>query len=69
MRSAKYAERGVQGNGRRIAGQPGDTVMTDAIKMVMYLIGTCRMTLRDACRAAAWEHGIDYDKLYRVMTD
>lgn len=43
--------------------------MTDAIKMVMYLIGTCRMTLRDACRAAAWEHGIDYDKLYRVMTD
>lgn len=43
--------------------------MDSAIKMVMFLIGTCGITLMDACRAAAWEHRVDYDKLYRIMTE
>ncbi len=43
--------------------------LTDAIAMVTHLVRTCKMALHDACRAAAWEHGVDYHKLYRIMTD
>lgn len=43
--------------------------LTDAIVMVTHLVKTCRMALMDACRAAAREHGVDYHKLYHIMTD
>jgi hypothetical protein len=33
------------------------------------LVAVCRMTVRDACRTAAHQHGVDYHKLYRALTD
>jgi hypothetical protein len=46
--------------------------MTDfyaAVITASRLVAACRMTVRDACRTAAHYHGVDYHKLYRIMTD
>jgi hypothetical protein len=44
------------------------TPLYAAIMTVVHLVKTCGMSLHYACRAAAWEHGVDPDLLYREMT-
>ena len=46
-----------------------NTPLYQAIQQVAYLVRTCGMSLHDACRAAAWNHGVGADELYRIMTD
>jgi hypothetical protein len=44
------------------------TKLYAAIITAVHLVKTCGMSLHYACRAAAWEHGVDPDLLYRELT-
>lgn len=44
------------------------TPLYAAIMTVVKLVRISGMSLRYACRAAAWEHDVDPDLLYRELT-